>query len=683
MTSAQPKSLVSGLIGLVLFLFFVLAALPGCGEIDADNDEALRDTPAKDAEADPGAGDALTLEHWNTVTGLLSDSQSATFTSITGDQTSRIRTGDNEDVAVSLSLVEQDNRIRGDVAVTLESPMSVTGHPIAFSIAGAPVTVDENGLTVTGSTVAALTNGSGSLIRTAVDMTLTITRSSAGMYLCRVLFDAPGLDIRCTFDVEVFRTSAAAPVSFCDSTWKKESPGIVIGFPRRQYSDQTEISAVPGADLLTLTVNTDALNPMAALTLDLPEELSPNRTPLSLALVDTAVLYSDEHRTLMLRTSGTLPDIPDLSGALVSTDYHLTLTVTKTVVTESYRDAQNNPAQREAARYTGEMRLIVDALGTRSTLIQPLSRLDSSDAKASFSGARFVLAGGTTRYITHAVTAGDTTDLVQAPFGLIQFSLTLTPTPDGPPHAVGELFLPMEVTPAWAPSYSVVFHGTPTDPVTDDALRIDATAQVDKTDALGFLTSDNAPVTLRVDRDSSGVYRCSLSLSSADRLTRIRFDGLELTRQDGGPGFSGGTFTALAAPYHMLGCSSPPNTQMIVDGDLDLSVTLHKRVADDRVFVSAEGSLDIVTGIDCTGEPLSLTFENVFADMAPSGNGFGLSTQIGEGADAIILTVGLIEAAQGRFEFQVDAIAADGTVLDLTVPASRTGGTEVFVRAAP
>jgi hypothetical protein len=670
-------------MGFVLLVIPALVVLPGCGEIDVDNDPALSDTGAKDGEADPSADGPATLEHWNTIAAMLADVQSATYTSLTGDQTARIRTGSNDDIAVSLSLVETDDRVQGFAAITLKSPMSVTGHPISFNVTDGRVTVDEETLTVKGSTITTLTNGSGDLLRTAIDMTLDITRPSSDIFVCHVLFEAPGLGIRGTVDVDVFRTGGSAPLSFCESTWAKKSPGVVIEFPRRQYSDQAEVSAIPADDLLTLDVNTSDLSPMVSMTLDLPAELSPNRVPLSLVLTDAAVLYSDEHRTLLLQTSGNLNDIPDLSGALISTDYHLTLTVTKTIATESYRDAQDNPAQRQVARYTAEMRLILDALGTRSTLIQPLSRLDSTEALASFSGARFVLAGGATRYITHAVTTGDTSDLVQAPFGLINFTLALTPTPDGPPQAMGQLFLPREVTPAGAPSCSVVFQGTPTEITGESSMRLETAAQVDKTDVFGFLTSVNAPLTLAIERSATGAYLCSLSLSSTDRLTQLKFDDLELVRQDGGRDFTAGSWVALAAPYHVLGCSSPPDTQNIVDGDLDLSVTLHKRLTDGRFFVSANGALEILTSIDCTGQPLALTFEDVPVDMDPDAHGFGFNTLIGERSDGTELTVHLVEAAKGRFEFQADATLADGTVLDMIVPAARTGGTGVFVRATP
>jgi hypothetical protein len=69
--------------------------------------------------------------------------------------------------------------------------------------------------------------------------------------------------------------------------------------------------------------------------------------------------------------------------------------------------------------------------------------------------------------------------------------------------------------------------------------------------------------------------------------------------------------------------------------------------------------------------------------MDPDAHGFGFNTLIGERSDGTELTVHLVEAAKGRFEFQADATLADGTVLDMIVPAARTGGTGVFVRATP
>lgn len=450
--------------------------------------------------------------------------------------------------------------------------------------------------------------------------------------------------------------------------WEKKSTDLGIVYPRKRYSQQTDVQATPDSDLLTFSINSDSLNPMATGFMEFPATLSPSGTALRINFTDPSqpIQLSDDKQIVLFRKSGTM-DVLNSAGLPITSDYNLSIIITKKITTKT--NGQTGP--KPVAQYICHATLILDAFNKRTTLTETIHRTDTDDPQALFAGADLILKSGKSYTATCEVAAGESADTVQVPYGLIGLNVSINSDETGDSQAQGTILLPFEATPAMDPFMAISFDGAQPMFSDDPLIHIESPAQIDMTDTNGFLTSTTASLTLDISPLDPDTYLCSASISSHDRLTRIEFTKLELARKDSGTDLSNSQWAVITSSNYVMNCTSG-DPQKISESDMDLDLTLHKRLKQDQVFISAEGNLNI-NGINaCADQVLSLHFSDSPVTLSENGRGFNLNTLITQGDHTYELTIILVENEKDQNEFQVDVILPNNNVLFFKVPAERT-----------
>ncbi|MBU1170851.1 MAG: hypothetical protein KKD44_14915 [Proteobacteria bacterium] len=680
MKALHLKTIFPSSMGFIAIFFLCCLTIIGCGEGKYATEPESLSTEAQDGLTSADASQTSAMEHWETQSALLSAPLSATFTPSNGLGTPLSRSGDEESLQVSLTLAEQSGIIRAHGSISLDGSVSVTGYPMTLEFRNFPFEITADSITISGTDILTTKTQSGVLIRPSFNLTMDIKKGSAQKFMCHGVFQVDELQTICEFSVEIHRTGGNNLISFFESTWAKKSPSIDISYPRKLYYRRTEAHAVPTRDILNLSINESLIDPRASGFIDLPSTLSPNQTDLRIDFTNLAIMASDLNQILTCHASGTL-ETPDMQGTLISTDYSLDLEITKKVITESFTGENNTPELRQVAQYKCTAALILSALNVRTTLVDTLTRTDSSDIEALFAHAVFTMAQEKTYTVTHSFSEGETTDIVHAPYGLIGLNLNFNPSGTGSALAQGMIGLPFEATPDGAPFMVISFDNAQPDISENGTIHLSSPAQLDKTDAIGFITSIGAMLTLDMNPTDEGIYVCAIDLSSDDLMTRINFTDLELMRTDPGEDLSSSQWTVLGMPYHRVACSMEGvNTnQKINDMDMDVDLTLSKVFNENGYDISASGSVGIITVLDCMGHGLNLDFSDV--PVIVEDGGFEMTTQVSQDDITYSLSVRLVETDTALHEFLVDISQHNGPTLNLTLPAERTQGTGIFIRS--
>lgn len=400
--------------------------ISGCGNSNYSTlpDEKSEETSAK-------TDDTTVREHWTTA----------------------LR--ETDPITVELSVVaDKDNHINCDGIIYLSEDASKTGHPVSLSFENTEVTITDGELRVTGTGFIATKDSNGFIIQPLSEVTLVITNKESA-FNCDVTIDAEDIGIQIQFEIEIFRSSEAGALSFITSTWSKQSPGVVVHFPRKLYSSQHVLTGLSENDLLSFQLTNTPGTTLVSGQLNIPSNLSPNGDDIMIDISNVSTYILEEKivppednnpepnnepeiinknkHTFTFYQAGNLNTL-DTKGNPIDTDYSLSVTVTgKNVLIYAPNPAYpssdpEKPVTEEIVigtmtQYMAKISLILNdietdteenilkEISTRTTLITEIRRTDRESTLdeetqeliiPTLVGGAFVLEGQKTYSITHA-----------------------------------------------------------------------------------------------------------------------------------------------------------------------------------------------------------------------------------------------------------------------------------------
>ena len=685
---ARGLNAIYGPVKGLFCIFFLIAAvfLSGCGTSNFSNpadDQATETDTETDAKSN-------VLEHWETLGETIMGDQSVTYTSTTAKADPIIKTGPFDSIDFDFSLVEDENGvISGDGTLDIAAATSLTGYPMALAFQGFAVTVSGDSITVTGKDYMTAKTLSGSLIRPLFDLTFTIKKVSEH-YELDVTLTVEDLKTKAHFAIEVHRTSdTVGSLSFVNNTWSRQGPGILVHYPRKQYSVQRVLSGTASSALLSLNLNNTMTAPAATGHLEIPANLSVNGQAMAFDLTDIPLQGSDAlHMVKFLRT-GTM-DTLNLDGEPVNTAYSLVVAVISKTAPESI-PKPGDPTKTilvNQTHYTAHISLILDDLDVRSTLVTEIRRTDTNVSNASFSGGVFVLEGGVDYNISHSLSQGATEDIVKAAIGLVGLDLSLSTGAESV-QATGKIDLQKLACPTGFPRLIVEFTGMPAD-VTDSTIHMAAPVVLQKQYAELLNFSVNANLTVDIERLENNDYSCKVALTADDLETGFRFTTL-IIRQDSSLALSGSTWALDDGETHRVHCSEGSEAGEFHDinaNNLVVETTLSWRLTDGEVSVKADGFVRIKETLPCLTAPLIIDFNNADITVNKADKSLTVTKQWSDDDDpdnesnvtAYDLSMVLYKTESGDMEYQVLVrLPHTDTELSFTVGAEKSGGqTDIF-----
>ena len=411
------------------FLLMLVFLISGCGN---SNYSSL---PGENSEETTTKTDGTTVrEHWTT------------------------ESGKTDPITVELSVVaDKDNHINCDGIIYISEDTSTTDHPMSLSFENTEVTITNGALIVTGTGLLTTKDSNGFIIIQPLSEFSLVIRKNENVFNCSVTFDAEDLGGPFYFDIEIFRSSEAGALSFITSTWAKQSPGVVVHFPRRLYSSQHVSTGLSENDLLSFQLTNTPGTTLVSGQLNIPANLSPNGDDIMIDINNASTYILEEEKivppdtdnnpetnnepeiinrnkhTFTFYQAGNLNTL-DTEGNPINTDYSLSVTVTgKNVLIYAPNPAypSSDPEKPVTAeivigsktQYTEKISLILNDIetdteenilkevSTRTTLIAEIRRTDRESTLdeetqeliiPTLVGGTFVLEGQKTYSLTHA-----------------------------------------------------------------------------------------------------------------------------------------------------------------------------------------------------------------------------------------------------------------------------------------
>lgn len=487
----------------LFFLLMLALMISGCGN---SNYGALSNENSEETET---KNDGTTVrEHWTT--------------------TSR----DTDPITVELSIVaDKDDHINCDGIIYLTEDASTTGHPMSLSFENTEVTITDNVLMVTGTGLLVTKDSNGFIIQPLSEINLVITKRGSE-FNCDVIIDAEELVGPFQFDIEIFRSSAAGALSFITSTWAKQSPGVVVHFPRKLYSSQHVSTGLSANDLLSFQL---APHPGVALVsgqLHIPSNLSPNGDDIKIDIRNVFAYINEDQHTFKFYQAGTVNTLNSEDNS-VDTAYSLLVTVTAKSVF-AYSDEDDELILGRKNQYSAKITLILDRSDTdqpdeRTTLITEIKRTDIEDTISDevqyppLSGGTFVLEGQKTYSLYHAESSRETEDTVKTTSDKVKLNLSITYVNGEGLWSEGSLSLDDEACPANKPALFVNLNGII--PVFDEdgSFRISSPVILVKEHSSSYSTYVNADISLLITKQENGEFLCDATLTSDDLETAFTF----------------------------------------------------------------------------------------------------------------------------------------------------------------
>lgn len=364
---------------------------------------------------------------------------------------------ETDPITVEMSVVaDKDDHINCDGVIYLSEASSNNGNPISLSFENTVVTITGEVLMVTGTGLLATKDSNGFTIQPLSEFTLTITKRGSE-FNCAVTIDAEDIGNQIQFEIEIFRSSEAGALSFITSTWAKQSPGVVVHFPRKLYSSQHVSTGLSENDLLSFQLTNTPGTTLVSGQLNIPSNLSPNGDDIMIDISNASTYILEEKNiappdtdnnpetnnepeiinrnkhTFTFYQAGNLNTL-DTEGNPIDTDYSLSVTVTgKNVLIYAPNPAypSSDPEKPVTAeivigsktQYTAKISLILNDIetdteedilkevSTRTTLIAEIRRTDRESTLdeetheliiPTLVGSAFVLEGQKTYSLTHA-----------------------------------------------------------------------------------------------------------------------------------------------------------------------------------------------------------------------------------------------------------------------------------------
>lgn len=649
------------------FIFFLILAVlvSGCGN---SNYNSLSDGNSEETSTKTEGN--TVREHWTTITDLHVNKQSVEYAQYAEDDENNVPeiiTGETDSISIDMSLVaDKDDHITCDGVINLSDDVSNTRHPMALTFEKSDVTITGDTLTITGTDFLATKDTTGTLIQPLSDLTLTITKNGS-QFTCDVTIGVESLDTRIHFEIEIFRSSdSGGPLSFITSTWAKQSPGVVVHFPRKLYSNQSVLTGTSENALLSFQLTHTPKTALVSGQLNIPSNLSCNGDDIQIDIRNAFAFINEDQHTFKFYQAGTVNTL-DTNKNSVDTAYSLLVTVTANNIFVYSPGSDENIIGRRT-QYTTKISFLLDrpdtdAVDERTTLVTEIKRTDVENTISDqvqyppLSGGAFILEGQKTYSLFHAESSKETEDTVNTTADNVILDLLISYVDGEGLKTEGNLSLTNKACPDNQPSLFVNLNGIIPVFLEDGSINMVSSVILEKKHSNAYSTFVSAELSLLITKQENGEFLCDATLTSDDLETGFKFSTKAIYHSD-------------ATSFWPINCSlaqdsnhtlswitdgSPTTYTTMAGSNTKVNTAFGWRVDQGIPSVKANGSVGLELNTETGPRLFEFFFHDADVTISEDGKNIVISGKWFSRADNSLydLTINLYETESGAAAYKV------------------------------